>query len=78
MILNLRKVTTLTYVKHTPDQIRHIAKFYKFCDVDELLNNKKWCYVCWSCNSMFGGNMDHHLFPNSKEYTYDDIFYKED
>lgn len=64
--------------KHTPDQIRHIAKFYKFFGVDDLLNSS-YVYETVYLNSdkMFEGSMSiKHM--TGKEYTYDDIFYKED
>lgn len=62
--------------KHTPEQIRHIAKFYKFFNVDTLFNSHvTYNYVIYSGNTGWSG---HDLVGlNDKEYTYEDIFYSE-
>lgn len=62
--------------KHTPEQIRHIAKFYKFWCLEGLLLSQSCCenvvrYT--NKNGLIGSNRKH-----GKEYTYDDIFYSEE
>lgn len=75
---NFKEGDCLDLRKHTPEQIRHIAKFYKFYDVDDLLNSRLYNSVVYSGISGFVGEM---RVPNEmccgKEYTYNDIFYKE-
>lgn len=62
--------------KHTPEQIRHIAEYYKFYDLNELLDKGSWDIVEWDeCCGFVGSHTNTVL---STEYTYDDIFYLED
>lgn len=59
--------------KHTPEQIRHVAGYYKFYDLNELLDNGSWDIVEWDeCCGFVGSHTNTVL---STEYTYDDIFY---
>lgn len=65
--------------KHTPEQIRHIAKFYNFLDVDDLLIHKEYYQlVIFNEDSCFDGCSESYIEDcGVKEYTYDDIFYSE-
>lgn len=61
--------------KHTPEQIRHIAKFYSFYDVYGLLKDMLWTHVYYTGSSWVG-----HFEPiynTGKEYHFNDLFYKE-
>lgn len=61
--------------KHTPEQIRHIAKFYPFFDINTLYSHV-YEVVMYNTNSEFEGqNCDGDC---TKEYTYNDIFYSEE
>lgn len=63
--------------KHTPEQIRHIAKFYKFFNVDTLFNsNVNYKFIIYCGGDGWSG--DDYSRSGSKEYTYDDIFYSEE
>lgn len=61
--------------EHTPYQVRHIAKFYKFYDVDGLLSGY-WNYCRFSTAHGFLGTG--RYMCTGKEYHYNDIFYSED
>lgn len=63
--------------KHTPEQIRHIAKFYKFFNVEQLLESNLWSRVYWNEQDGFTGTL-RDTYVLNKEYTYDDIFYSEE
>lgn len=64
--------------KHTPEQIRHIAEYYEFCDLKHLLYTlEDHPFIYWDdfvCE--FTGIDD--ISGLSCEYTYDDIFYLEE
>jgi hypothetical protein len=62
--------------KHTPDQIRHIAKFYPVYRLEETLGTSKWEYLRYDRDEEFAAAREWHD-SRGKEYTYDDIFYKE-
>ena len=61
--------------KHTPEQIRHIAKYYKFFNVDTLFNSS----ITYEFIIYFGGSWsgNDNTLEYGEEYTYDDIFYLE-
>jgi hypothetical protein len=65
--------------KHTPDQIRHIAKFYPVYELEEVLaEGVDWRYLVFD-----GDEFDTHVemgdyVYDGEEYTYDDIFYLEE
>ena len=60
--------------KHTPEQIRHIAEYYKFYDVEELLGDS-YIFAVFDEVDFSGTN---YTRTKGKEYTYDDIFYLEE
>lgn len=66
--------------KHTPEQIRHIAKFYPFYDLKHLLRNlKNYPFIYWDEDGEFVGTDDvNEWYRRQDEYTYDDIFYSEE
>lgn len=66
--------------KHTPEQIRHIAKYYNFLDVDDLLIHKEYYqFVIFNEDGCFDGCSEKYIMDcGVKEYTYDDIFYSEE
>lgn len=71
----------IDFRKHTPDQIRHIAKFYPVYDIEGVLSNSKWHYLFWKANTCDITQFDSCQILSrctGKEYTYDDIFYNED
>lgn len=61
--------------KHTPEQIRHIAEYYKFYDVEELLGDS---YIFAVFDGVDFSGTDNYTRTKGKEYTYDDIFYLEE
>lgn len=66
--------------KHTPEQIRHIAKFFQFYDLKHLLRNlKNYPFIYWDEDGEFVGTGDvNEWYRRQDEYTYDDIFYSEE
>lgn len=64
--------------KHTPEQIRHISKFYPVYELEETLAEyHDWSLLYWDgmdCAFVACSSVD--INP-TKEYTYDDIFYLE-
>lgn len=66
--------------KHTPEQIRHIAKFFQFYDLKHLLRNlKNYPFIYWDEDGEFVGTDDvNEWYRRQDEYTYDDIFYSEE
>lgn len=65
--------------KHTPEQIRHIAEFFQFYDLEDLLNtreNNPFIY-CDSDGEFVGTGDLGDFYLRQDEYTYDDIFYSE-
>lgn len=65
--------------KHTPEQIRHIAKFFKFYNLKDLLSNLETnSFTYWDSDGEFVGTGDiSKFYRRQDEYTYDDIFYSE-
>ena len=61
--------------KHTPDQIKQVAKSYCFYDVCDLLEDALWTHVHYT-GSMWVGNFD-LTYNTGKEYHFNDLFYKE-
>lgn len=61
--------------KHSPEQIRHIAKFYPVFELEETLYRDEWDYLCFDYDKEFSA--DNYPDEFKVEYTYDDIFYKE-
>lgn len=60
--------------KHTPEQIRHIAEYYKFYDLNELLDKGSWDIVeLDEYDGFIGSYSDSNNL--SEEYSYNDIFY---
>lgn len=74
--IEFKEETYIDLRKHTPEQIRHIAKFYKFFDVELLLSKTFWYRIYWDNADGFVGTI-RDTDELGKEYTYDDIFYKE-
>lgn len=62
--------------KHTPEQIRHIGVYWKFFDIEDLLNGGYYHTIYWDGEEFVGDN--YHSTNEAKEYSYDDIFYLED
>jgi len=61
--------------KHTPEQIRHIGVYWKFFDIEDLLDGGYYHTIYWDGEEFVGDNyLDTY---EAKEYTYDDIFYLE-
>lgn len=66
--------------KHTPEQIRHIAKFFQFYNLEDLLHTlENNPFIYWDSDSEFVGTDDiNESCWIQDEYTYDDIFYSEE
>lgn len=63
--------------KHTPEQIRHIAEYYKFYKLEETLGEldvEGWIYLAWDSDNEFVATTSKSDLGD-KEYIYDDIFY---
>ena len=63
--------------KHTPEQIRHIEKFYDVYKLEETLGEisvEGWIYLVWDADNEFVATTSRRDL-GYKEYTYDDIFY---
>jgi len=61
--------------KHTPEQIRHIAKFYCFYNVDGLLEDPMWTRIYYGKKQFIGTSVTDELL--GKEYHFNDLFYLE-
>lgn len=66
--------------KHTPEQISHIAKFFPFYDLEDLLSTLETnSFIYWDSDGEFVGTSDiSEFYRRRDEYTYDDIFYSEE
>lgn len=67
--------------KHTPDQIRHIAKFYPVYTLEEVLaDGEDWGYLVFGGEEFYlcGGAWKGDYTFDGEEYTFDDIFYLEE
>lgn len=63
--------------KHTPEQIRHIAEYYRVFKLEETLGELDWNYLLFYPNDGdFAAVIV--LYDEGSEYTYDDIFYLEE
>ena len=62
--------------KHTPEQIRHIAKYYQFYDVDGLLEDGGYIFAVF--DGVDFDDTDSYTRTKGKQYAYDDIFYLEE